>query len=214
MKESDYIACGWYTPDYAHWFEKLEYSLRTFGAPYDFWAVPKVAGGWERNTCRKAGFVLEFMDRYPEKTLILLDVDCIVTGDLSALIGLPCDIALYLHSQKKRRRINLVPATGHTVLNPTAKTRELVEAWERVSRNAEFGMQDQEALTFALTEVKGLRLQNIGETAGGVILHSQASLAHRKVNGRDRFRRNLFGWLPRIFTQAEPQEDTGLLFRP
>jgi len=185
----DYIVCGWYTPDYKHWFDKLELSLIEHNAPYDFLAVPKIEGGWERNTCRKAGFALQFMDRHPGKTIILLDVDCVVTGNLSKLTDLPCDIALDFHIQRKRRRINLVPATGHVILQPTRKTRELMEAWARISAKDEFGLNDQETLTFALGDVHDLQLLRLDKTARGTVLHSSAALTSgiRKVNGRDRF---------------------------
>jgi hypothetical protein len=108
-------------PDYEAWFKKLEPTLIEHEAPYDFKAVPKIEGGWERNTCRKAGFVLDFMERHPGKTIILLDVDCMVTGELNKLTELSCDVALDFHIQRKRRRINLVPATGHMIIQPTRK---------------------------------------------------------------------------------------------
>lgn len=196
MSEKNWIACGWYTPDYKDWFLDLEVSLITHGAPYDFQAVSKVEGGWERNTCRKAGFVLDALDRYPSKTVIFLDVDCVVTGDLGALVGLLCDVALDFHINRKRRRINLIPATGHMILNPTTKMRDLIEAWARVSENPEFGLNDQETLTLAMDKVEGLCLMNIGKTARGAILHSSASATSgvRKVNGRNRFKRALTFW--------------------
>jgi len=60
-----WIVFGWYTPDYAHWFAGLEKSLIAHGAPYDFWSVPKLAGGWERNTRRKAEFALAALALHP-----------------------------------------------------------------------------------------------------------------------------------------------------
>ena len=209
---SDWIACGWYTPDYKHWFNKLEWSLIDHGSPYDFRAVPKLDGGWERNTCRKAGFVLDALDRHPGKTIIFLDVDCIVTGDLGALASLPCDIALNFAVLQKKRRINLVPLTGHMVINPTAKARALMDIWEKISRDSEFGLQDQETLALAMGEedgVDGAHIMRI--TAKGIIVHDSASAASgiRKVNGRQRFKHKIMSALSSI---APFTESTSKLF--
>lgn len=192
----DWIACGWYTPDYRHWFEKLERSLVEHGAPYDFRAVPKIEGGWERNTCRKAGFVLDAMARHPGRTVIFLDVDCVVIGDLGALAALPCDIALNFAVLRKKRRINLVPLTGHMVIKPTPKARDLMEAWARMSDGSEFGLQDQETLTLAIGEVGGVDGVRIARTeATGLVRHSHASADTRKVNGHRRFKHKLLSAL-------------------
>lgn len=191
-----WIVCGWYTPDYEHWFRKLELSLIEHGAPYDFQAVPKIAGGWERNTCRKAGFVLDALDRHPGKTVIFLDVDCVVTGSLGPLADLPCDIALNFAVLRKKRRINLVPLTGHIVINQTPKARALMEAWARASDDPEFGLQDQETLTLAMGEVDGAEGARIMRTsAAGIIAHENASATAHKVNGRQRIKRKVLSVL-------------------
>jgi len=190
---NSWIACGWYTPDYERWFNKLEQSLIEHRAPYDFRAVPKIDGGWERNTCRKAGFVLDALVRYPGKTVIFMDVDCVVTGNLGTLVNLPCDVALDFHFGRKRGRVSLVLATGHMVLNPTSKMRELMMAWAKTSKNPEFGLNDQETLTLAIGEVEDVCITRIGKTAHGTILHDCASKTHgvQKVNGHQRFKNRI-----------------------
>jgi hypothetical protein len=64
-----------------------------------------------------------------------------------------------------------------------------MEAWARISAKDEFGLNDQETLTFAIGEVDDIQLMGIGATAHGTIKHSCASLAHgtTKVNGHQRF---------------------------
>jgi len=193
---NDWIACGWYTPDYDHWFKRLEQSLIEHKAPYDFRAVSKLNGGWERNTCRKAGFVIDALDRNPGKTVIFLDVDCVVTGDLGSLASLPCDVGLNFAVLRKKNRVNLVPLTGHLVVKPTLKARALVGAWRRVSDSSEFGLQDQETLTLAMGEVDGVegaRILRISAT--DVIRHSNASATVQKVNGHQRFKNRVMSAL-------------------
>jgi hypothetical protein len=193
-KMDNWIVCGWYTPDYEHWFKRLEQSLIEHQAPYDFQSVPKIAGGWERNTCRKAGFVLDALDRHPGKIVIFLDVDCVVTGDLGALANLPCDIALNFSVLRKKRRINLVPLTGHMVIHPTVKARALIEAWKESSRDSEFGLQDQETLALAMGAEDGVDGAHIMRLTGnGLIAHDSASAASgvNKINGRQRFKHRI-----------------------
>jgi len=194
---NNWIACGWYTPDYEHWFRNLERSLIEHSVPYhDFRSVPKIEGGWERNTCRKASFVLDALDRHPGKTVIFMDVDCVVTGDLGSLVNPTYDIALNFGVLRKKRRINLVPLTGHMVINPTSQARTLIEAWANVSNDAEFGLQDQETLTLAIGKVggvEGVRLVRVEAT--GIICHSHASAEVRKVNGRTRLKNRILSVL-------------------
>ena len=199
---SDWIVCGWYTPDYEHWFRRLEGTLIKHGAPYDFRAVPKIDGGWERNTCRKAGFALDALDHHPGKTVIFLDVDCVVNGDLETLAAMPCDVALNFAVLRKKRRINLVPLTGHMIINPTPKARALIEAWAAVS---EFGLQDQETLALAMGKEDGVDGVHIARIiAGGIVDHDSASAASgvQKINGRQRFKykimsalNSIVGWI-------------------
>jgi len=193
----EYVAFGWYTPDYAAWFHQLEASLIDHGARYYFKRVPVLPGGWERNTCRKAEFVLAAMEEFPGVPLILLDVDCVVTGDLSRLAGLQCDVALNSVTTHKRRRVNVVMQTGHMVLNPTAKMHELMQAWARRSAQPEYGLNDQETLALALNDVHGVSIMHIDSTAYGTIKHFCASKAHgvRKVNGRARFKHRILSAL-------------------
>jgi hypothetical protein len=173
--------------------------------PYFFRVVPKLSGGWERNTCRKAGFVLDAMEQFPNRTLILLDVDCVVTGDLGKLVGLPCDVALDAITTQKKRRINTVVQTGHMVLNPTPKTQEWMQAWFKTSRNPDFGFNDQDTLALALNGITEISIMPIGNTAKGTVKHDCASRAHgvRKVNGRDRFKNRVLSALGLTWSESQ-----------
>ena len=69
--------------------------------------------------------------------------------------------------------------------------------WAKTSKNAEFGLNDQETLTLALNEVEDVRLMGIGKTAHGTILHENASKVHgvHKVNGHQRFKNRILSAL-------------------
>jgi hypothetical protein len=109
-----YIVAGWFTRDYRRWAERFRQSLIEYGAPHEFIEIDKPKGaGWERTTRLKAGIALAFMDRHPEKTIILSDVDALATGDLSPLAAIDADIALRLQCKRLRGRNMFVARLWH-----------------------------------------------------------------------------------------------------
>jgi hypothetical protein len=53
MTSPAWIVCGWFTPDYRVWADKLIASFDAAGAPHDIVERPKLPGGWEANTMAK-----------------------------------------------------------------------------------------------------------------------------------------------------------------
>jgi hypothetical protein len=98
-----YIVAAWFTPDYRPWAERFRQSLIEHGAPYDLIEVERDRRGWEATTRMKPGIVLRFMDRHPDKVLILSDVDAEVRGDLAPLAAIDADIALRLQCWRLRQ---------------------------------------------------------------------------------------------------------------
>ena len=156
----NFIVCGWYTPDYRHYWTKLQQQLVEIGAPHDFCECPKGAGGWEANTRRKPAQILAALDRNPDKVVIFIDVDCAIPGGLAGLTELasiPSDVAFYLRSGRRRTgtpRFN--PRTGTMVFQPTQRARAFVEQWYAASSAAPRYSNDQEILPIVLGKVPGL----------------------------------------------------------
>jgi hypothetical protein len=149
---NEWLACGYFTPDYRLWAEGLAKSLSGHNAPYHLFATPKLGGGWEINTRAKPAAILKAMARYPDKVLVWLDVDCEVHSDLSPLANLRADVAAYAHTKrsKRRRRVRYNVWSGTMVFRPTAQARAFVEAW---CDNADSGPRfdhDQESLLLTL----------------------------------------------------------------
>jgi|RhiMethySRZTD1v2_1073278.scaffolds.fasta_scaffold846012_3 hypothetical protein len=69
----DWLVTGWFTPNYRPLAEAFAANLSEHGAPFHLFAKPSL-GAW--NTRRKPAVVLEAMDAYPGKTVVLMDVDC------------------------------------------------------------------------------------------------------------------------------------------
>ena len=124
----DWIVTGWFTPDYRPLAEKLAAGLATHGATHHLWARPKVSTGW--NTHNKPAVVLATMDAYPGRAIVLMDVDCIVTGDLSPVADVAGDVGLAIKARPGRRsRIVLTLSSRVAVFRPTPAARTFAERW-------------------------------------------------------------------------------------
>jgi hypothetical protein len=174
---SNYIVCGWYTPDYAHWLPALYTSLECVRAPHDFVEVPKDARSWERNTLRKAHEVKLAMERHPGKTIIFLDVDCRVVSQLGFLEDIPGDVGL---NMKCRMRANSFPKvwwrSNIMVVKPTYFARQFINNWISATADARMFSTDQHTLALAMRRTEGLSVTNI---SGSLIQHHSASLKLR-----------------------------------
>jgi hypothetical protein len=202
MTARPWIVCGFFTPDYRPWAERLIASLEAHGAPHDIVERPKLVGGWEANTMAKARAVLEAMDRHPGKVVVFLDVDCEVRGDLAPLAHLSADVAFYVRARRRRRGgMRFGVRSGTLVLKPTAAARRFVDAWVEASATAEHGDVDQTTLMLAIGSVPGVSFEPLDAkwcaTAGDnvaepVILHDQASRDAPKVTGLQRIVQRLW----------------------
>ena len=183
---SDFVVCGWYTPDYAHWLDALIPSLDAVGAKHDFVKVAKVPGGWEANTMEKPMQIQRAMIRHPDKVIIFLDVDCVVHRPLTPLLLIGGDVGLYLRTKFRRRGgFRSGWRSGTMVLRPTSNARALVSAWIEEGERAVRHAVDQDSLAVALGRVPGLSITTLGvewcATVGDdyidpAIYHDSASL--------------------------------------
>ena len=195
IASSDWIVCGFFTPDYRHWAERLAESLKGVSAPYHLLATEKLTGGWERNTMQKPHWVQEAMALHPDQAIIFLDADCIVHGDLSPLARIECDIGAFvgakLRKHRFRDRLKYGVRSGTMLLQRTENTRKLVQAWLDAAKEAGPFDVDQAALMLAMTRVPGLRHVFLDvvwcategdKVSSPVIEHSAASRGFFKIS--------------------------------
>lgn len=184
-----YVVCGWYTNDYRPWWDKLRPTLEAVGAPHDFVQVAKDETHWEAQTLRKAQQVMLAMSRHTGKTIIFLDVDCTVRGDLAPLAKIAtdfgvCSVVTYAKTRWHVIANKLTVRSGTMVLKPTPACFDLVKRWVDLCVDAPAYVHDQQVLALAMCQVPGLTVTNIGvkwcavprdKCAGAVIVHDQAS---------------------------------------
>ena len=196
-----YIVCGWYTPDYAAWADKLIASLDAHGIPHDFVECPKLPGSWEANTMAKPAQLLAAMDRHPSKCIVFLDVDCTVLGDLAPLAGIGGDVGFYMRTKWRRSGgMRFGARSGTVVVRPTAKARAYVYAWIDAAAEAPWGDVDQSAQMIAMGRAPSTSFTMLGlewcatfedDATAPVILHDSASRGVRKITRLQRRLRRL-----------------------
>lgn len=147
------MVCGWYTPNYAHWARQIESNLRDLGLPHDFVCVEPQEGYWQTVTLMKAQQALNAMQRHPDKTIVLLDVDCQVLSAeaIRDLESLPGDVGFYLRTRFRRAgKIRFGARSGTMFFKPTLGAQAFVCKWVELSRQAPPYSVDQDSLAVAL----------------------------------------------------------------
>jgi hypothetical protein len=157
-----WLVCGYFTPDYRHWAETLAASLRSHNAPYHLFATAK-AGSWEATSRQKPTAILKAMDRYADKVIVWLDVDCQVLGDLSPLADLRADVAAYTRTRqpKWRRRQRFLVKSGTMVFKPTEAARAFVSEWSKNAARSQPWDADQHSLLKTFGEMSGVTFQRL-----------------------------------------------------
>src|SRR5690349_7497314 len=77
------VVIGWFTPDYRELASRFSVNLDHYELPYHLIAQP-LRESWD--TSLKPAIVLRAMEMYPNKSIVLMDVDCKITGDISQII--------------------------------------------------------------------------------------------------------------------------------
>lgn len=201
-----HIVCGWYTPSYEAWADRLRKSLDAAGEPHDFVKVAEVAGGWERNTLRKPFELRKAMARHHAKTVVFLDADCIVRRALGDLMQTGGDIAAHFRCRQSAAGLPLLRIrSGTLVVRPTDAAHAFVQNWCQLSAEAPCGSVDQRTLPAALVRSPGLTVGLLDVTycataadnvPNPVILHDTASRSARKMPGCLRALYSIFGRRP------------------
>jgi hypothetical protein len=205
----DWLAIGWFTPDYRPLAERFAANLAAHGVPYHLWARPKIAAGW--NTSQKPAAVLTAMDAYPDKTVVLMDLDCIVHGDIAPVVDVAGDVGITViarnipgrldrrwragFDKRWRHQIAVECSSRVVVFKPTPGARAFAEAWRQQVATS-FVNHDEHSQVWAYLRSSGAGVEfrfidarysgrEIGQLAGAVIEHDSEHnrLRAKKRNG-------------------------------
>jgi hypothetical protein len=191
----DWLVAGWFTPNYRPLAEKLAANLAQYDAPFHLWAKPKLEAGW--NTWRKPSVVLETMDRYPGRLVVLMDVDCTVGGDIGDLTHVVGDVCLTINARPVRllwpphERIVVKALSRVVVFRPTEGARRIAAEWSRQCEATHYA-GDEAALRATFLTCPGVsfshldrRYAGLNGVAGAVISHESAHAGRRPSTVRE-----------------------------
>ena len=189
-----WLIVGFFTPNYQPLAAKFAESLKRQGLPHHLFAV-EPSGDWSSETMRKPAIVLNAMKAYPDKTLILMDVDCIVNGpldELSNIVG-NADFSCFptLRVKKFRGHSQRFSLSSRVMfVRPTDGARKLMEQWQAACRERPNLHGAERNLVLAFTRAVGVNFSPMPEIyagreaqsapAGAIVTHQSAAFAHGK----------------------------------
>jgi hypothetical protein len=184
------VYVGYYTPGpYEDDALKLFSTLEELKLEHDFIRIAPT-GTWQQITQKKAQVVRDALAKHAGRAVIYLDVDCLVLKDPKRFRELECDVAAAIFGGCEL-------LSGTVYFGPTAKAREVVEAWIALNqkyptvlpngqeawdqRTLNMAIKDSgcifEQLPHSYTYMEGLSEERYPEVQP-VILHTRGSLRH------------------------------------
>jgi len=131
----DWLVIGWFTPDYRRLAERFAGNLKRFSIPHHLFAKP-IGSGWD--TSPKPSVVLEAMAVYPGKTIVLMDVDCVVKEDIGPALNFDRDVAFSLSLRRRRHyRTTIYSSSRVMIFKPTEGAQRFAAAWQKYCRGPE-----------------------------------------------------------------------------
>jgi hypothetical protein len=190
----DWLVVGWFTEDatYRPLAEAFAANLAEPGAPFHLWAKPALAG-W--NTRRKPSVVLEAMDAYPGKTVVLMDVDCLVRGNIGSVTNVRGDVGIVViaRNQRKGKRwahwLAVECSSRVVVFRPTDGARAFARAWADTIERSTVN-HDEHSMAWAYLSSPGVHFdyipqeysaRELGTIPDAVIVHDSAHDEQRRA---------------------------------
>lgn len=192
----DWVVVGWFTPDYRPLAEKFAANLNEHGIPHHLFAREKLEKGW--NTQQKPSVVLSAMDAYPHTTLVLMDVDCKICGDVRPVVYFEGDVGISIKTRQlrrgwwaSRRPIAIMMSSRVAVFKPTSVARLFAETWKTECGHTDYS-GDETALTYAFLrspktefhyndiKFRGLEVGCAGTPDDAIIVHVSVHERHRQ----------------------------------
>lgn len=180
--DGDWLVIGWFTPDYRPVAERFASNLRHYKAPCQLYAVEPFGSSFVERTRKKPEIVLRALSDYPDKTVILMDVDSIVSGDIEPVTEILGDVGVIMKArQEKPPRLSLAASSRIMVFRPTPDARRFAEAWKAMCADPAHSTWDDElCLAWTFVTHSDVRCQHIpieysargmGECKNQVISH-------------------------------------------
>lgn len=152
------IICGWYTPNYAPYAERLKETIPK-GLRFDFTAMLSSTLNWATLTRLKARMALRFRETYSNETLMLIDVDAEIIGNADDIVNIcasGADVSVRVSSRPDKGSLYW-PNSALLVLQPTKYCNEMLHHWAYLCESVTDKFTDDEhCLARAMAETPGL----------------------------------------------------------
>ncbi len=187
---SQFVVCAFYTPNYEEDVRRLEISLKAFGHEYYLKPCERLPT-WEQNTGIKPGFLLECLQRFPDKDVLYIDADAFVRRELEGFEQFDGDIGIHFNENGGSHQIR----TGTIYLRNNERTLSFLQDWT-AAQQADVKFNDQDSFEVVLAkkpEVSFFQLpvafvkiyDRAGDDVAPYIEHFQSSRLTENIKIRD-----------------------------
>lgn len=199
------IVTGFFTPDYRPLAQSFSKNLSDHRVSHHLYALARITGGWEVQTRQKPSALAAAMRDYPTQTLVLMDVDCQVRGDISDLIVVEPDVTLMLKRKATKLGEALLPCSRVIVVKPTKGGATFVRSWKEACRSGLKG-SDETALIKIIEQSGGsFSIGALPQRFTGTELRDakpSAIIVHKSVHDNTRPAWSLRKGIQRIFRKV------------
>jgi hypothetical protein len=187
----DWIVCGWFTPNYRSLAEKFAANLAQYDAAFHLWAKQMPTPAW--NALAKPSVVLQTMDAYPSKTVILMDVDCTICGEIAPITSFTGDVSLTIKARHVRlvrgfqKRITFKTSSRVVVFHPTDGAKAFATDWERLCKASSCADADETNMAWVYLSRPDICYHHLdpryaGDEVGNTV--AGAVISHYGAHGR------------------------------
>jgi len=131
---TSFVVVGFFTPNYYQLANAFSKNLIEHGITHHLYARAKSVGQWGHQTLQKPSVLKSARLGYPNAILILMDVDCQVRGDISAITNSAGDIAVPMGRKPMKNGTALKPGTRVLLVKPTAQADTFLALWDEMCR--------------------------------------------------------------------------------
>ncbi|MBS9777970.1 MAG: hypothetical protein KGV50_04320 [Gammaproteobacteria bacterium] len=146
-----FIVCCFFTKSYLTHAASLKQSLDNVSLGYYFKEVED-AGYWEANTRIKPHFILDCLEKFPQKNILYLDADAVVKQKLDYFNHISADVAFYNTKGMEGMSHDYLAST--LFFNNNENTHKLVKQWIKEQENGSKTQVDQDSLDNAMQQLE------------------------------------------------------------
>ncbi|WP_045837151.1 hypothetical protein [Hyphomicrobium sp. 99] len=156
-----YVVVGFFTPNYRPLADDFAASLSRHAIPHMLYAWE--SGTWHATTLAKPLVTQRAMEDFPDRTIVLMDVDIDVHGPITPALEFAGDISLWIgvgvHAKNEPGwRIRAISSSRLVIWRQTEKAKRLLRTWCQLTAQQipDHILDDEQTLTLAIEHNDGL----------------------------------------------------------